>query len=114
LNHSDAPAFDAPWQAQAFAMTLALHDRGLFNWTEWATALGAQIRRAQEAGDPDDGSTYYLHWLAALEGLVVAKGVSSPENLDARRGAWHRAALATPHGLPILLDNDPQCGRQTS
>ena len=52
-----APVFREPWEAQAFAMTLALHARGLFTWPEWAAALAAEIRRAQAAGDPDDGST---------------------------------------------------------
>jgi nitrile hydratase accessory protein len=102
-----APTFEAPWQAQAFAMTLVLHERGLFTWAEWASALAAAITRAQAAGDPDDGSTYYRHWLAAIERLAVDKGVVSPVHLDTRRAAWDRAARATPHGQPILLDNDP-------
>jgi nitrile hydratase accessory protein len=107
LNPSDTPVFEAPWQAQAFAMTLALHERGLFTWAEWAAALAAQIGCAQEAGDPGDGSTYYEHWLAALEHLFTEKGLSTTEGLDARTAAWERAAHATPHGRPILLDNDP-------
>jgi nitrile hydratase accessory protein len=103
----DAPVFREPWEAQAFAMTLALHERGLFTWTEWAAALSAAIRRAQDAGDRDDGSTYYRHWLAAIERLVAQKGVASEEALAERRDAWDRAAHATPHGRPILLGNDP-------
>jgi nitrile hydratase accessory protein len=102
-----APVFSAPWQAQAFAMTLALYERGLFTWTEWAAALAAEIKRAQAAGGPDDGSTYYSHWLAALERLVSDKGVTTAGDLDERRAAWDRAAHATPHGQPILLSNDP-------
>jgi nitrile hydratase accessory protein len=102
-----APVFAEPWEAQAFAMTLALHARGVFTWPEWAAALAAEIKRAQGAGDPDDGSTYYRHWLAALERLVADKGVTTPAALDDRRAAWDRAAQATPHGQPILLDNDP-------
>jgi nitrile hydratase accessory protein len=102
-----APTFEAPWQAQAFAMTLVLHERGLFTWGEWASTLATEIARAQAAGDPDDGSTYYRHWLAAIERLVVDKGAVSPVHLDTRRAAWDRAARATPHGQPILLDNDP-------
>jgi nitrile hydratase accessory protein len=102
------PVFEAPWQANAFAMTLALHQRGVFTWTEWASTLAAEITRAQAAGDPDDGSTYYRHWLSAIERLVVDKGVVTPAHLDARRAAWHRAADATPHGRPIVLENDPQ------
>ena len=75
------PVFREPWEAQAFAMTLALHRRGLFTWPEWAETLGAEIRRAQQAGDPDIGDTYYRHWLAALERLVAAKGISDPAAL---------------------------------
>ncbi len=102
-----APVFREPWEAQAFAMTVALHERGLFSWPEWAEALSAAIRRAQGEGDCDDGSTYYRHWLAALEALVGAKGIASEDTLAARRAAWDRAAHATPHGEPILLENDP-------
>lgn len=101
------PVFAAPWEAQAFAMTLALHERGLFSWKEWAAALAAEIRRAQAAGDPDDGSTYYRHWIAALERLVAEKDVASEAALAERRAAWDRAAHATPHGAPILLENNP-------
>jgi nitrile hydratase accessory protein len=102
-----SPVFAEPWQAQAFALTLALHERGLFTWKEWASALAEGIKRAQPAGDPDDGSTYYRHWLATIERLAAAKGVASEAALAERREAWHRAAHATPHGLPILLENDP-------
>lgn len=102
-----APVFAAPWEAQAFAMTLALHERGLFTWDEWAAVLGAAIKAAQAAGDPDDGSTYYRHWLAAVERLVTERGIASPQALEERRAAWDRAAQATPHGEPILLENDP-------
>jgi len=104
---ADGPVFAEPWQAQAFAMAVALHGRGVFTWPEWAAALAAEITRAQTAGDPDDGSRYYEHWLAALERLVLAKGVADAEALDRRKDAWDRAARATPHGAPILLENDP-------
>ena len=103
----DGPVFRAPWEAQAFAMTLSLHERGLFTWPEWATALAVEIRRAQAAGDPDTGETYYHHWLAALEGLVKSRGVATADALEERRDAWDRAARATPHGKPIELANDP-------
>jgi nitrile hydratase accessory protein len=102
-----APVFREPWEAQAFAMTIALHERGLFTWPEWAAALARAIRKAQAAGDRDDGSTYYRHWLAALETLTADKGAASEEALARRREAWDRAAHATPHGAPILLENDP-------
>lgn len=100
---ADGPVFSAPWEAQAFAMTLALHERGLFTWPEWAEALAAQIAEAQAAGDPDTGQTYYLHWLAALEKLVASKGASSGDELARYRHAWEHAAGRTPHGRPIEL-----------
>jgi nitrile hydratase accessory protein len=101
------PVFREPWEAQAFAMAVALHERGLFTWSEWAQALGAEIARSDPAGEPGN---YYMHWLEALERLVVAHGAATPESLAARRDAWDRAAHATPHGEPILLCNDPLHG----
>lgn len=97
------PVFRAPWEAQAFALALALHERGVFSWTEWAAALGQAINRAQAAGDPDLGDTYYRHWLDALEGLVIAKGLADAGRLHALEQAWHAAAERTPHGRPIEL-----------
>jgi len=97
------PVFAEPWQAQAFAMAVALHQRGLFTWPEWAEALTKQIAAAQAGGDADLGDTYYRHWLAALETLVAAKGASSPDELARYRNAWDHAADRTPHGQPIEL-----------
>jgi nitrile hydratase accessory protein len=97
------PVFREPWEAQAFAMTMALFRRGLFAWSEWAAALAAEIRRAQQAGDPDTGDTYYRHWLTALERLVAEKGIAGPADLSRYRDAWDRAADRTPHGQPIEL-----------
>jgi nitrile hydratase accessory protein len=99
----DGPVFREPWEAQAFAMALALHERGLFTWTEWAATLADEIRQAQAKGDPDTGETYYRHWLATLERLVAEKGVASPETQRRYHDAWDRAADRTPHGQPIEL-----------
>ncbi len=99
----DGPVFRAPWEAHAFAMALALHERGLFTWAEWAATLADEIRRAQAAGDPDTGDTYYHHWLAALERLAAEKNVSDAAALACTRAAWRRAAARTPHGAPITL-----------
>jgi nitrile hydratase accessory protein len=97
------PVFREPWQAQAFAMTTALARRGLFTPKEWAAALAAEIARAQAAGDPDRGDTYYHHWLAALERLVTEKGVTTGAMLVRYHDAWDAAADRTPHGKPIEL-----------
>ena len=103
---SEGPAFREPWEAQAFAIALALHARGVFTWPEWAATLGAEIKRAQAAGDPDTGRTYYRHWLNALERLVAEKGVADEATLARYRDAWDRAADRTPHGTPIELQLD--------
>jgi len=105
-KNDDGPVFREPWEAQAFAMAVALRDRGVFSWSEWATALGEEIKRAQRLGDPDTGSTYYRHWLATLERMVAAKAVTDQATLARYREAWDRAAHRTPHGTPIELRPD--------
>ena len=102
-SDDQGPVFQEPWQAQAFAIALALQSGGVFAWSEWATMLGEEIRKAQAAGDPDTGATYYSHWLATLERMVTTKGLTRPETLARSYAAWDRAADRTPHGTPIEL-----------
>ena len=97
LTDGDEPVFAEPWQAQAFAMTVKLHEKGLFTWVEWADALSNEIAAA---GPDDTAENYYTHWLAALEKITQQKGaLSEAERLD-RKNAWDRAAKATPHRRP--------------
>jgi nitrile hydratase accessory protein len=100
------PVFREPWEAEAFALAVTLGERGLFTRQEWADTLGGEIKKAQAAGDPDTGETYYLHWLAALERIVAEKGIADPGLLTRTRDAWRRACERTPHGLPIALTPD--------
>jgi nitrile hydratase accessory protein len=111
---ADGPVFREPWEAQAFAMAVALHEQGAFTWSEWAAALAVEIKAVQAQGNPDTGETYYQHWLATLEKLVAAKALSTAGELATRRDQWDRAARATPHGQPIVLENDPQRTGQRS
>ena len=97
------PVFKAPWEAQAFAMTLSLHTRGVFTWREWADALATELAAAAARGEPDDGTRYYQHWLAALEKLVARKQLVPDAELARRIDEWDVAARATPHGKPIEL-----------
>ena len=100
------PVFAAPWEAQAFALAILLHQRGVFAWDEWTRTLAEEIHRPEA-----EGRSYYQHWLAALERLTAAKNLAAPAELAARRDAWERATRATPHGQPILLKNDPLARR---
>lgn len=99
------PPFDAPWQAHAFALTLALHERGAFTWPQWTAALSDAITRARERGEADDGNSYYGHWLDALETLLQARGLADTATLHALEHAWEDAAERTPHGQPVVLSD---------
>lgn len=97
------PVFAEPWQAQAFAMAVKLSEQGHFTWKEWAAALAHELQAAANRGEPDDGSHYYEHWLAALERLVTDKGLTDSSTLVARKEAWTDAYRSTPHGMPVAL-----------
>ena len=99
----DEPIFEEPWQAQAFALAVRLSAQGHFTWKEWAAALAHELDAAAKRGEPDDGSKYYEHWLAALERLVAEKGLSDPATMRSRKDAWAAAYRSTPHGRPVEL-----------
>jgi nitrile hydratase accessory protein len=105
-RNAEGPVFREPWEAQAFALAVSLSERGLFTWEEWAATLGDEIKKAQAAGDPDTGETYYHHWLATLERIVAEKGLTDPGVLARTRDAWEHACERTPHGAPIELRPD--------
>ncbi len=100
------PVFAEPWQAQAFALAVKLSEQGHFTWKEWAAALAAELKAAEDRGEPDDGSHYYEHWVAALEKLVTQKGLTDQHTLDERKEAWADAYRHTPHGKPVELHAD--------
>ena len=100
------PVFAEPWQAQAFALAVKLSEQGHFTWKEWAAALANELKVAASRGEPDDGSHYYDHWLAALEHLVTAKGLADSAGLVARKETWADAYRSTPHGMPVKLPDN--------
>jgi nitrile hydratase accessory protein len=106
------PVFGEPWEAQVFALAVRLSKQGHFTWKEWAATLAEELKAADERGEPDDGTHYYRHWLAALERLVTAKGLSNSAELWARKEAWADAYRHTPHGKPVELassgDTEPE------
>ena len=101
----NGPVFAEPWQAQAFAMAVKLSEQGYFTWNEWAAALAQELKAATDSGQADDGSRYYHHWLAALEKLTAAKGLSNRDEMLQRKEAWADAYRHTPHGKPVVLRN---------
>jgi nitrile hydratase accessory protein len=100
---SGGPVFAEPWQAQGFALAVKLSEQGHFTWKEWASALADELKAASDRGEPDDGSHYYHYWLAALERLVTAKGLTDRAELETRKEAWADAYRHTPHGKPVEL-----------
>jgi nitrile hydratase accessory protein len=102
----DGPVFAEPWQAQAFALAVRLSAQGYFTWKEWAATLAAELQAAADRGEPDDGSHYYEHWLAALERLVTSRQLTDRDELLSRKEAWADAYRHTPHGKPVELRKD--------
>jgi nitrile hydratase accessory protein len=102
-HDASGPVFAEPWEAQAFALAVKLSEQGHFTWKEWAAALAGELKAVADRGEPDDGSRYYHHWVAALEKLVAAKGLTDPAAMLARKEAWADAYRHTPHGKPVEL-----------
>jgi nitrile hydratase accessory protein len=105
-RNDDGPVFAEPWQAQAFALAVRLSAQGYFTWKEWAATLAGELQKAASRGEPDDGTHYYEHWLAALERLVTSKGLTDANALVARKEEWADAYRHTPHGQPVVLGRD--------
>jgi nitrile hydratase accessory protein len=99
----NGPVFAEPWQAQAFALAVQLSAQGHFTWREWTTALAAEIKAAASADARDDGSRYYLHWLAALERVVMERGLTEHDALRQRKDEWAEAYRRAPHGASVQL-----------
>lgn len=89
----DAP-FDAPWQAQAFGLAVALSEGGLFTWGDWTTAFGERLAC---------GVDYWDAWVQTLEGMLARHGIANAAEVDRLTHAWEDAAHATPHGVAIRL-----------
>jgi len=105
-HDESGPVFDEPWQAQAFALTVKLHQQGHFTWKEWTETIGGEFSTAVADGKPDDGTHYYEHWLAALEKMIRSKGLLDEETIQSRRDAWEYAYRTTTHGQPVHLKGE--------
>ena len=97
------PVFEAPWHAQVFALTVHLHEKGVFDWPSWAEAFGATLAEHRLGGDLNGGDDYFNAWLATLERVLRDNEMAPPTLVEEMRGAWERAYLSTPHGDPVRL-----------
>ena len=90
--------FGAPWEAKAFAIIVKLSEAGHFSWSEWVECFSKEVAAATavEAGGGSPKS-YYEQWLDAAERLVIGKGVTSKEQLVAKRFAI--GSVGTAHVL---------------
>ena len=86
--------FQAPWEARAFGLAVALNQKDLYKWREFSAELAATIAAADQNDDP---ANYYTRWIASLEELIIAKGLLSREQLDAKT-AEYAANIHDDHG----------------
>ncbi|MCK0149492.1 nitrile hydratase accessory protein [Marivita sp. S6314] len=95
MTTPDAP-FEEPWQAQLFALTVALNEAGHFTWVEWSEVFGPMVQT--------QGADVYWHiWSDALTILLETKGMAEGAVIRSVTAQWQEAARNTPHGQPILL-----------
>lgn len=81
-------AFSQPWEARAFAIVVELSQAGHFSWGDWVDHFSEEVAAAtavEAAGGAP--KTYYEQWLAAAEKLLVAKGLTSRDQLASKRFA---------------------------
>lgn len=86
LGHDETLRFSQPWEAKAFAIIVKLAQSGHFSWAEWVDCFSKEVAAAtavESAGGTP--KTYYEQWLTAAETLLINKGVTSREQLRARR-----------------------------
>lgn len=97
------PAFEAPWHAQVFALTVHLNEAGLFAWADWAERFGAALKAQGLKKDLNGGDDYFSAWLETLEALLVETGSADAADVTVAAEAWRKAYLRTPHGAPVTL-----------
>ena len=104
------PVFEAPWEAQVFALAVQLSQNGMFDWSEWTDVLASQIQNSSQGGQSDSGAFYYHHWTLSLEKILVDNGVLDTSAIERKIRQWREAYRNTPHGEPVTLDaeNTPE------
>ena len=104
MNILPEPAFEAPWHAQVFALTVHLNEAGHFVWGDWAQRFGAMLKKHGLDKELNGGEDYFNAWLETLEGFLAEINMADPLAVEKTRAAWERAYLSTAHGEPVTLD----------
>ena len=86
--------FQAPWEARAFGLAVALNEKDLYEWREFSSQLASEIADAEQNNNP---SSYYARWVASLEELLIDRGLISREQLDAKT-AEYASGIHDHHG----------------
>ena len=82
LTEADDVHFAEPWEAKAFAIIVQMSGAGHFTWAEWVECFAVEVNVATAAEAAGRSApTYYEQWLAAAERLLIAKGMTSTEQL---------------------------------
>lgn len=78
--------FKTPWQARAFAVTIALHEEGAFeDFQQFQQQFVAEVQAdTDDRWGADTERVYYQHWLSAVEKLVLDTDTVSLEELHER------------------------------
>lgn len=103
----DEPLFHAPWERRVFAMTM-------LGMGKVDTLDG--FRHAIERMDPAHylESSYYEHWLAALETLALEKGVLTQEEIASGRASTTASSdqpPLPPEAVPVVVHGGAPCNR---
>lgn len=135
-NDTDEPTFEAPWQARAFALAVALssYDADIYSWNDFQRRLVTEVQTGTDAAaGPDDGpssggstyteSIYYEQWLQALERVLLEEGMIESGEVQRRARAFadgdrdasefvegehsHDHAHPHDHDHPHEVDNGP-------
>jgi nitrile hydratase accessory protein len=72
--------FAEPWEARIFAIVVALHQAGRFEWKDFSALLADTIRASEAAGHCEP---YYEHWFEAAETLIERLGLVDHAAIDA-------------------------------
>ena len=77
--------FEAPWEARAFGLAVALNEAGVYPWRDFSQGLAAATAAVEQQ---EASASYYERWLETLEKLAIARGLVSLDELDARTAEY--------------------------